>query len=305
MKVKHLYIIGNGFDLFTGLRTRYVDFRHWLQCTYPFIYENMCEAYEMDGEWWHDFEIQVGRLDVKRYVKKFTPPEKPMEEIWKEVAERRAFEEKYNLPPSLHHDSECARRLRGLLDVLQYCFEKWIEYETREINNPKYTHLERNDSYFINFNYTDVLQWLYHIKDEQVLYIHGRASKHEHLVFGHNSTHMGGMIGQDEEQTNFELDKYNKNPYVYIFKHDELPEILSNVEYVHVYGFSISEVDEDYLDWIEMHTPSDSKWEFSWHSEEDKLRIDRFILNHWSLKNRYSLMQLQEIPREEAISLHQ
>lgn len=110
------------------------------------------------------------------------------------------------------------------------------------------------------------------------------------------------MIGQDEEQTNFELDKYNKNPYEFIFKHDELPAILSNVEYVYVYGFSISEVDEDYLDWIEKHTPSDSKWEFSWHSEEDKFRIDRFILNHWRLKERHSLVQLKEIPQEEAIS---
>lgn len=39
--MKHLYIIGNGFDIFSGLRTRYVDFRHWLQYTYPFIYLSM------------------------------------------------------------------------------------------------------------------------------------------------------------------------------------------------------------------------------------------------------------------------
>ena len=280
--MKHLYVIGNGFDIFTGLKTRYVDFRHWLQCTYPFIYENMCEAYEMDGEWWHNFEIQLGKLDVKRFVRKFAPPRKPMEEILKEIEERRAFEEKYNLPPNLHHDSECARRLSGLLDVLQYCFERWIEDTTRMITDPKYTHLERNDSFFINFNYTDVLQWLYGISDEQILFIHGQASKHDHLVFGHNSNHLDDMIGQDEEQTNFELDKYNKNPYEYIFKHDELPTILSDVEYVHVYGFSISEVDEEYLDWIVEHTPLDSKWEFSWYSEEDKQRIDEFIFR-WVL----------------------
>lgn len=299
--MKHLYIIGNGFDIFSGLRTRYIDFRHWLQYTYPFIYENMCEAYEMDGEWWHNFEIQLGMLDVPRYVRKFMPPEKPLEEIIKEIEERRAFEEKYNLPPDLHHNSDCARRLRGLLDVLQYCFERWVEDTTKMVNNPKYTHIEKRDSYFINFNYTDVFQWFYGIKDEQVLFIHGRASKHDRLIFGHNQHHMGGMISEDEQQTNFELDRYNKNPYEYIFKHDELPQKLRDVEFVHVYGFSISEVDEDYLDWIEMHTPTNSQWEFSWYSEEDKMRIDRFILNHWRLNDRFSLMQLQEIPREEAL----
>jgi hypothetical protein len=298
--MKHLYIIGNGFDIFSGLRTRYVDFRHWLQYTYPFIYENMCAAYEMDGEWWHDFEFQLGKLDVQRYVNKFAPPDKPIDEIKKEIAERRAFEEKYNLPPNLHHSSPCANRLRGLLDVIQYSFERWIEYTTSAITNPKYTYLERNDSYFITFNYTDVLQMLYGIKDEQILYIHGRASRHDHLVFGHNTHHFGGMMGYDEEQSSFELDKYIKNPYEHIIKHDELPVIICDTEYVHVYGFSISEIDEDYLDWIEMNTPQTSKWEFSWYSEEDKKRIERFILNHWSLKDRHSLMQLQEITREEA-----
>lgn len=298
--MKHLYIIGNGFDIFSGLRTRYVDFRHWLQYTYPFIYENMCAAYEMDGEWWHDFEYQLGKLDVQRYVNKFAPLDKPIDEIKKEIAERRAFEEKYNLPPNLHHGSPCANRLRGLLDVIQYCFERWIEYTTSAITNPKYTHLERNDSYFITFNYTDVLQMLYGIKDEQILYIHGRASRHDHLVFGHNTHHFGGMMGYDEEQSSFELDKYIKNPYEHIIKHDELPVIICDTEYVHVYGFSISEIDEEYLDWIEMNTPQTSKWEFSWYSEEDKKRIERFILNHWSLKDRHSLMQLQEITREEA-----
>ena len=83
--MKHLYIIGNGFDIFTGLRTRYVDFRHWLQYTYPFIYENMYSAYEMEGEWWHNFEIQLGKLDVTRYVKKFAAPKKTEEEIRKRL----------------------------------------------------------------------------------------------------------------------------------------------------------------------------------------------------------------------------
>lgn len=300
--MKHLYIVGNGFDIFSGLKTRYVDFRHWLEHTYPFIYENMTAAYEMEGEWWHDFEVQLGKLNVKRYVEKFEPPEKPIEVIMKEIEERRTFEKKYNLPPSLHHDSHCARRLRGLLDVLQYCFEKWVEHTFSVIDNPKYTHIEKQNSFFINFNYTDVLQWYYKIKDEQILFIHGRATKHEKLIFGHNTHHFGdGIISQDEEQTNFELDIYEKNPYEYIFKHDDLPQILSNVEYVHVYGFSISEVDEEYLDWIEMNTPKNSQWEFSWYSEEDIKRIERFVLYHWSLKDRYKLMQLQEIPREEAL----
>ena len=35
--MKHLYIIGNGFDLFTGLHTSYSDFKHWLEHKYIFV----------------------------------------------------------------------------------------------------------------------------------------------------------------------------------------------------------------------------------------------------------------------------
>ena len=239
--MKHLYIIGNGFDLFTGLRTRYVDFRHWLELNYPFIYENMSAAYEMDGEWWNDFESQLGKLNVKRYIKKFTPPEKPMDELLTEIKERKAFERKYNLPPNLFYEKPCANRLKGLLDVLQYCFERWVDNCQRIIENPKYAKIERDNSYFISFNYTDVLEWLYKIPEERVLHIHGRASKHDHLVFGHGNHLHGGIISNpDEDETCFELNLYEKNPYEYIFKHDQLPNILSDAEFVHIYGFSFS-----------------------------------------------------------------
>ena len=292
--MKHLYIIGNGFDIFTGLKTRYVDFRMCLENDYPFIYENMQAAYDMDVEWWNDFEVQLGKLDVRAYVRKFTPPEKSKEEILKAIEERKAFEEKYNLPPNLHHDSPCARRLRGLLDVLQYCFEQWVESCQKMFTDPKFVQLEKDNSFFINFNYTDVLQWLYEIPEEQVLHIHGRASKHERLIFGHSSFIRGsGSI--DEEQVCFELSRYEKNPYEYIFKHVELHNILKDVEQVHIYGFSFSPVDENYMDWIYQHVPMESQWEVSWYSDTDKERIDRFVMNHRGLKDRLKLIRLEDI----------
>lgn len=292
--MKHLYVIGNGFDIFTGLKTRYVDFRRWLENNYPFIFENMHAAYDMDVEWWNDFEVQLGKLDIKTYINKFSPPEKPIEEILKEIEVRRVFDAKYNLPPSLHGDSHCARRLRGLLEVLQFCFEKWVESCQKMFTGPKYVQIEKDDSFFINFNYTDVLQWLYKIPEERVLHIHGRASKHEKLIFGHD-TFLHGYSNSEEQQVCFELGRYRKNPYVYITGNEDLPSILSDVEYVHIYGFSFSSVDEYYMDWIYNHIPANAQWEASWFSEKDKQRIERFVLNHWQLKDRLSLIQLEDI----------
>ena len=92
--MKHLYIIGNGFDIYTGLATRYSDFRLWLENSYPFIYENLQSVYDIDAEWWNDFELQLGKLDVNKFVKKFTPPEKSIDEIMAEIERRKELEEK-------------------------------------------------------------------------------------------------------------------------------------------------------------------------------------------------------------------
>lgn len=292
--MKHLYVIGNGFDIFTGLKTRYADFRWWLENNYPFIYENMQVAYDMEGEWWTDFEVQLGKLDIKAYVRKFTPPEKSMEEILEEIEKRKAFADKYNLSPNFSHDTPCARRLRGLLDVLQYCFEKWVESCQKMIVAPRRVNIEKEDSFFINFNYTDVLQWLYKIPEEQIWHIHGRASKHERLIFGHNNPLVRDFLG-DEGQTQFELWRYHKNPYEHIAKNEALPDILKDVECVHIYGLSFSPVDENYIDWIYRNTPKKAQWEVSWYSESDKERIDKFILEYWEVKNRLNLIELKDM----------
>ena len=136
---------------------------------------------------------------------------------------------------------------------------------------------------------------LYKIPEERVLHIHGRSSKHERLIYGHNKFLLGSSTSDDKEQVSFELNKYHKNPYELIFKHQELQKILKDVEYVHIYGFSFSAVDEDYMDWFFNNVPAISQWEVSWFSNEDKNRIDKFILDHWSLKDRLKTIKLEEI----------
>lgn len=297
--MKHLYIIGNGFDIFTGLHTSYADFRRWLEREYIFVYENMKVAYNMEGDWWNNFEVNLGELDIHRYVRNFTPQAKSEGEILKLIEDKKN-QKQQEVTANIHYDLACANRLRGLLDILQYCFERWVADCQSMITDPQYANIEKVDSFFINFNYTDTIEWLYKIPEERVLHIHGRASKHEKLVFGHNKHPHGGIFdGADVDQTCFELSKYQKNTYEYIFKHENLPNMLADVEFVHVYGLSLSSVDENYIDWIEKNTPQDCKWEFSWFTEEDKQRIDVFVLNHWRIKDRHKLMQLNPISKEE------
>lgn len=297
--MKHLYIIGNGFDIHIGMATKYSDFRKWLENNYPFIYENMYATYDMDGEWWNDFEAQLGKLDIKKYVEKFSPPIKTFNEVIADIEQRKVFENKDNMPINLYGDAPCSRRLKGMLDVLQYCFEKWIENCQSSIFTPQYIHIEKEDSFFINFNYTDVLECLYEIPEESVLHIHGRASKGEHLIYGHSYRFCGNLVTYDEQQVDFELGLYYKNPYDYIYKYNDLKEILVDVKYVHIYGFSFSEIDEDYIDWICKNVPFDSKWEVSWFTDTDKKRIEKFLMNHKWLKDRLNIIRLEDLNKNQ------
>lgn len=290
--MKHLYVIGNGFDIFTGLKSRYSDFVVWLKMHYPFVYENLYDSYEMDGEWWNEFETNLGKLDVFHFINKFVQ-KNYMSDIHAKQDDNKQWEELKNIPPSFHVENPCADRLAGLLDVLQYCFEKWALERIGTIEVPQRTSLEINDSFFINFNYTDTLQILYKIPEDRVFHIHGRASRHEHLVFGHNQYHKSMEYDSPFVQAVCqELDRYYKNPYV---NYTKLNRDISGIGFIHIYGLSFSPVDEGYIDWIILKTPQNCQWEISWFSEKDKERISSFVSKRPCLRDRYVLTKLKAI----------
>ena len=64
--MSELYIIGNGFDLCNGLKTRYSDFHRFVTGNYPDL-ENSIEEYfsfETDGHYlWKSFEHDLNTFD--------------------------------------------------------------------------------------------------------------------------------------------------------------------------------------------------------------------------------------------------
>lgn len=298
--MEHLYIIGNGFDIFSGLKTSYRDFRKWLKNHYIFALEALEATYgNTNIEWWNDFEASLGKLDISRYVAKYTPPQRSISEIIKEVAVKRKNMQQLNLPPSLSISSPCADRLSGLFGIIHYCLGKWINSMT-SVNNPKMVKLALEDSCFVNFNYTNILELWYKIPKDRILHIHGcAADQGNKLIFGHNSYRRGTLYPFDGDKVCDVLERYHKNPYEYIFKNDVFFEKINGVKFVHIFGLSFSPVDIDYIDWIYHHTPKDATWEVSWYSDEDKKRIDNFILEHFNLNGRIKKIQLESIEQKQ------
>lgn len=89
------------------------------------------------------------------------------------------------------------------------------------------------------------------------------------------------------------ISRYQKFPSEYIY-HYKLHERINNIEHIHVLGFSFSDIDIPYLEWIVRHTSRNCDWKVSWHSEEDKRRIYNFFREKPSLRPQMHLFQIKE-----------
>ena len=151
---------------------------------------------------------------------------------------------------------------------------------------------------YISFNYTDTLERVYCIPEEQILYIHGKALRCDKLVFGHCKSHYeierdymqkhglrevesffdnGPVITDEEYQLALNVSFLDKFPYTQIVAYSRLLMLaVWAASTVISYGLSFSESDFQYLEWIVEQNPN-LMWKVSWHTEEDKNKIDSFF----------------------------
>lgn len=300
--MKHLYIIGNGFDLHVGLQSSYRDFKEWLKHHYPIVFEELTKTYSADGEWWSDFENNLGELSVSKYYLEHT----------------QIVDERFNVE---WESTECpvtaAQRIYGLFDLLQYCFAKWIEHIYVNWGVKNDVLIEKNDAFFLSFNYTPTLESApYNIPSEQILHIHGKAFKTDKdekstkLVMGHSrscldyeykyeqETGNHAPFGKDFRDMCMALGNLQKNPEYYLYEYRELFDRIKDVEYIHIYGCSFSEIDSPYMDRLLLIPRIDKQWEISYFSEEDKNKISDFVkkykLNELS-KGNVRIIKLDDI----------
>lgn len=164
--VKKLFIIGNGFDLYHGIPSSYLQFRDFLHDddfeTYKTL-ENYLGFY--DDDQWRDFESKLAALnseDLLDEMRIFLG--NPGSDDWKD---------------SMYHDFqyEVGQVVDHLNGKMRQSFLRWIlQLDTRHRSLRLRLSLPKTEV-FLSFNYTDSLEELYKIPFAQILYIHGKAVK--------------------------------------------------------------------------------------------------------------------------------
>ena len=252
MTNRKLYIIGNGFDLQHGMKSKYSDFREYLIKIDENLVENL-EKYFGYESLWSEFEETLSELDTERIK----------DECMVYFVQYGAD----NWSESANHDYqyEIEKRIDIILRILKNEFREWIlQLEIPEISYKKVVDIDKN-AVFINFNYTTTLEDIYKVSEKNIFYIHNKAIDCKSvLVLGHciNQQNVNELRGYNyDEDIDIRLiegdqilNKYFKDTYkstqTIIDENIVFFNSLISIENIYVFGHSLSNVDKPYFEHI-------------------------------------------------------
>lgn len=171
-----LYIIGNGFDLYHGIKSSYKHFQEYLELNDPECLQYIEDYIFIKNENWSDFETALAELNVNEIHNMCD-----------------GFLENYGAEDwsdSYHHDYQYEINiiLEMLTVTLKKNFTSWINQVQLTISNHfynrKYLSLNINEKY-LSFNYTTSLNTIYNVPNDNIIYIHGNIRSSENLIYGH------------------------------------------------------------------------------------------------------------------------
>lgn len=280
-----LYIIGNGFDIAHGIDTCYWNFRIFLEETHPDflrLFESLYSIQPLD-----DSEYGYSEDAQKRWEARVN------KELWSEFERSMAtpdiqsmIDYSSSVVDSLNLDSgndgirdtmdEYWKREYKFIKELQGYVKEWIEQIDISKVLPKKHVLVNNESdYFFNFNYTRVLEDVYHV--EHVLHIHGtigtdanydpfmghcnyaEIEKRKHLSSEAEELYDEGDASIQEAIADC-LSEIYKDTASYIAVNGYFFEHLHTVSNIVIIGWSAGDVDIPYLLKIKDSIRKDARW---------------------------------------------
>ena len=301
----NLIIIGNGFDLYHGIPSKYSEFREYVFNKRP----ELIEKFEFVLGWkyeeidWNQLEKLLGEVpdDWINYLK----------DSYSSSIVSYASDD---WSDSFHHEySEAMLEEMYFGELLKEYFFRWAcKLNGYLIKTKTEMGLNKSDAY-LTFNYTDTLESLYGIESNSC-HIHGQAS-HLHnnsLVVGHGNhviteRYYKKWKQAEQEQNDPRFSEGEQTTYNYFINSlkdtDEVIKlnekffryIKSNadeIDHVYILGHSLNEVDQPYFKEISKSLQN-KKWICSYYSENEIERLAN-SLEDFQIDN-YEFKKMQEI----------
>lgn len=267
-----LFVIGNGFDLHFGLKTKTADFEDFLsEQRIEGEMDNALEILNTYGVDWSEYEQSLAdmNLDVIEQENLSFPDYMSDRESDRDGVIFQMHEYLNSIGNAINSAlAEMADTANATLEDknIMVCQQK----------------LFRSGDAVISFNYTSTIEILFDIPDDfPILHIHGYRANNEQLIFGY-----GEMKGnyhtrlEPDEDVDFYEDQQRQAIYEFYTgwqkkaKVKKLKQFLENcqeIDQVVVLGHSMGKVDAKYMEVIEeiIHP---AVWKISYHCSSDSMK---------------------------------
>jgi hypothetical protein len=293
MLTMSLYIIGNGFDIYHQIKSRYTDFKNYVEINDKELFDTLDNYFDSD-DLWSDFEETLAYIDIdtitddaENYLVSYGSDE------WSEA-------DNHNYPDAIQTAIEI------VTVQLKEHFTHWIIQ--LHIPNVKKLVIDKKSMY-LTFNYTSTLEKIYNIDTQNILYVHNKAIDiNSLLVLGHSrkpSTNGSYSKNDDEDidvrvaQGSEILDKYFKDTYkdteTIIQENQDYFAQLSDINEIFVLGHSISPVDISYFKEIKQQVSADTNWIVSYYGAHQKVENKNKIVALGVDEKKIKMITLDEI----------
>lgn len=241
---ERLYIIGNGFDLYHGIKSSYWNFKEFVEARNSDLYRLLEEHFDADSLW-SNFEETLADLEVDTLLQNAN--EYLMDygsDDWSD-AYHHAYED------------EISDVLNAITITLKNLFTQWIlQLDVRKSPAIKIT----KGAGFLNFNYTSSLESIYGIPMKSIHYLHNKAVDIDStLILGHSRKQIEKIndprVAEDSDPRVWNGNDSIERYFAKTYKRTE--EIISqNIKWfechamakeIFVLGHSLSEVDLGYF----------------------------------------------------------
>lgn len=168
-----------------------------------------------------------------------------------------------------------------ICETFQKTFKSWCQSVDLSAIKKKEGFSFLADDKFLTFNYSDTLERVYGLNNNQVLHIHGRASTGDNLIIGHNKpATMPENIKEDfyDHEANYmeiveTINKLEKKTKRIISANRSFFDGLNPIDEVTVIGHSMANVDLPYFEEVKRCVETRTKWHFSYYDEDEKSHI--------------------------------
>ena len=274
-----LVVIGNGFDLASGIKSSYSDFKQWLQLNDKHRLIGLMDTFfSNQRDVWGNIEKALGEDDEDSILEYC----KPDEEI--------DYDHPTRSMAAVEDSPEWI--FKPVLDEFIEAFKDWVN--SIDIANAEKVRDLPVECKYLTFNYTETLEMIYGIPESNILHIHGSRILDKEYIIGHNNFRNPNDAYKDESQMLYLQDTWSKiiewmNGLVkdstsIIRQNKDFFDSLSDIEQIVVYGHSFYEVDLPYMEEIVKHVGVVKPWNISYYCPKDIERINDFV-NKMGLKN--------------------